>query len=190
LELNNSVGVVLDTKGVLPSRPEDLYRLQRLCLRIFGLLSRDIDEQAQNMAKAVSSVLKKKHRPALLGILQEELPVLIALYTLDRLAEDDRLSGQGLDEVLRSMLLPCFSISYQHLYDEPSDPLQHVLSRVDWYLDGDKGDPMEAFVHYTGTILGETFDDVAEMAEKLKDTMLSEMEARLSLAFRYEFTNG
>ena len=187
MNLKTNAEVVVETNGAVPTHPEDLYRLNRLCLRIYGLLSRDMPEQAKKMTDEAAGGIKKKQREILVNTLEEELPVLIALYSLDLLAADNRLSGQGIDELLRGLLLPCFSLSYHHLYDSTADPLKHVLARVDWYIDGDKGDPLDAFVNYISTVLGETIPDVEQMSNRLKEVLLPEIEARLELAFRYEF---
>ena len=174
-------------EGAVPSRPEDLYRLHRLCLRIYGLLSRDVPAQAAALAQAAGPSVKKKQRAALERTLQEELPVLIALHVLERLAADPRLSGPGLDELLRGLLLPCFSLSYQHLYEEPADPLAHVLARVDWYLDGDKGEPAAALIYFLTTVLNNKISGLDPLFSHLKEVFLPEMDSRLELAFRYEF---
>ena len=187
MNLSTTAEVVFETNGEVPSNQEDLYRLNRLCLRIYGLLARDVADMARKMADEAAGGIKKKQREFLLHTLEEELPVLIALYALDKLAVDARLAGQGIDELLRGLLLPCFSLSYHHLYDSAADPLKHVLARVDWYIDGDKGDPLDAFVNYISTVLGETIQDVELMSSRLKEVLLPEIGARLELAFRYEF---
>ena len=174
-------------EGGLPSRPEDLYRLHRLCLRIFGLLARDVPAQAAALAGVAGSGLRKKQRQALARVLEEELPVLIALYALKWLEGHRRLGGRGLGELLRGLLLPCFSLSYGDLYDQPADPLQHVLSRVDWYLDGDKGEPLEAFLHYLAMV-EEGPAELDSLRRHLEQELLPELERRLELAFRYEFS--
>ncbi len=173
--------------GAMPPRPEALYRLHRLCLRIYGLLSRDIDDQALALSEAPGLALKRKNRQALVQTLTDELPVLLALYALERLAKDQRLGGENLNDLLRGLLLPCFSLSYQRMYDEPSDPLKHVLARIDWYLDGEKGEPLDAFAHFISTILGEQLKDPAPLLKHLEASFLPEMDRRLDLAFRYEF---
>ncbi|MGD8561089.1 MAG: hypothetical protein PVG60_03860 [Desulfarculaceae bacterium] len=173
--------------GALPEKPEDLYRLHRLCLRIYGLLARDVPAQAQALTKAAGSSLRKKDRKALAQALEEELPVLIALYAQERLAKDPRLAGQGLADLLRGLLLPCFSLSYQHLYEQPADPLKHVLARVDWYLDGDKGEPLAAFLHFINAVSGARLGEEDPLVEHLKGVFLPELDSRLELAFRYEF---
>ncbi len=189
MNVSPTAEVVFETNGEVPANPEDLYRLNRLCLRIYGLLARDVNEQAKRMTDEAAGGMKKKQREILLNTLEEELPVLIALYALEQLALDARLEGQGIDELLRGLLLPCFSLSYHHLYDATADPLKHVLARVDWYIDGDKGDPLDAFVNYISTVLGETIQDVNRMSTKLREVLLPEIKSRLELAFRYEMHN-
>ena len=186
-QLKNSVSIP-PLEGAVPSRPENLYRLHRLCLRIYGLLGRDVPAQAAALAQSAGASLKKKQRSALERALQEELPVFIALHVMERLAADHRLAGPGLDELLRGLLLPCFSLSYQHLYEEPADPLVHVLGRVDWYLDGDKGEPAAALIYFLTTVLGNKISGLDPLLEQIRDTFLPEMDARLELAFRYEFS--
>lgn len=173
--------------GAVPPSPGDLHRLHRLCLHIYGLLTRDVEQQAAAMAQAGGVFLKKKQRQMLERTLAEELPVIIALHALDRLASDGRLTGDGLDELIRGMLLPLFAMSYRKLYDAPADPLSHVLARVDWYLDGEKGDPVSALIHFLHTALGEPLRDTAPLTGHVTEVFLPEMDKRLELAFRYEF---
>ena len=181
-------GALPSLEGALPPQPGDLFRLHRLCLYIYGLLTRDIPAQAQALAAAAGSTIRKKHRQGLARTLEEELPVLIALHVLERLAASGRLKDQGLDELLRGLLLPCFALSYQHLYEEPADPLQHVLARLDWYLDGDKGAPLSALAHFLGTAMGDKLGDPGPLLSHLENAFLPEMDQRLELAFRYEFS--
>lgn len=172
----------------VPAEPGDLFRLHRLCVHIYGLMCRDLPAQAQAMAASTGKALRKKQRQELAVTLQEELPVLIALHALDRLAAEHRLKGQGLDELIRGLLLPLFAMSYQHLYDQPTDPLKHVLARLDWYLDGDKGGSLEAFAHFLATAWGERLTESGPLLNHLHDVFLPEMDRRLELAFRYEFS--
>mgnify|MGYP000055993918 CR=1 FL=1 len=172
----------------LPAEPGNLFRLHRLCVHIYGLMCRDVPAQAQAMAAATGKALRKKQRQELAVTLQEELPVLIALHALDRLASENRIKGQGLDELIRGLLLPLFAMSYQQLYDQPADPLKHVLARLDWYLDGDKGGPLDAFTHFLSTVWGDRLPESGPLLKHLHDVFLPEMDRRLELAFRYEFS--
>jgi hypothetical protein len=176
-----------DLEGALPPKPQDLFRLHRLCLRIHGIMTRDIPVQATKLAEAVGKGLRKKARQDLTQTLAEDLPVILALHALDRLAADPRFHNNNLVDLLRGLLLPCFSLSYQHLYEEMQDPLKHVLARLDWYLDGDKGEPLGAFTHLAATLLGDQPHDPAPLLKHLTENLLPEMDRRLELAFRYEF---
>jgi hypothetical protein len=176
-----------DLAGALPPKPQDLYRLHRLCLRIHGLMTRDIAAQAVKLAEAVGRGLRKKARRDLTQTLAEDLPVILALHAMDRLAGEPRFHNPALLELLRSLLLPCFSLSYQHLYADMQDPLKHVLARLDWYLDGDKGEPVGAFTHLAATLLGDQPHDPAPLLKHISENLLPEMDKRLELAFRYEF---
>lgn len=174
-------------EGALPTQAGELFRLHRLCLHSYGLMCRDVAAQAQALAAAAGKSLRKKHRQELAAVLKDELPVLIALHALDRLAAEPRLAGQGLGDLIRGLLLPLFAMSYQHLYDQPADPLKHVLARIDWYLDGEKGGPLEAFSHFLATVWGEKLPDHGPLLRHLQEILLPEMDRRLELAFRYEF---
>ena len=55
-------GALPSLEGALPPQPGDLFRLHRLCLYIYGLLTRDIPAQAQALAAAAGSTIRKKHR--------------------------------------------------------------------------------------------------------------------------------
>lgn len=176
-----------DLSGALPADPAQLMRLSRLCLRIYGLLTRDIPTQAAAMGQSVGGALNKKERQQLVQVLGDELPVIMALHALDRLGQEEALARSGLSELLRGLLLPCFSLSYSHLYAELADPLRQFLDRVDWYLDGDKGQPLEAFAHLASTLLGEHLADPEALVAHLRESLLPEMDRRLELAFRYEF---
>ncbi|MFH1057341.1 MAG: hypothetical protein V1797_01520 [Pseudomonadota bacterium] len=176
-----------DLGGALPADPTQLMRLNRLCLRIYGLLTRDIPAQAAEMVAAAGGSLGKKERQTLIQVLGDELPVIMALHALERLDREEALSRSGLSELLRGLLLPCFSLAYSRLYAEPADPLRQFLDRVDWYLDGDKGQPLEAFAHLASTLLGEHLEDMGPLVKHLSESLLPEMDRRLELAFRYEF---
>lgn len=179
-----------ELEGAVPPVPSDLHRLHRLCLHIYGLLTRDIDQQAQTIAQEAGHFLKKKQRILLQETLADELPVIIALHVLERLDSDERLRGGGLGELLPGMLLPFFALSYRQLYDQPTDPLKYVLARVDWYLDGGQDDSVAALIHFLHTAMGEPLRDTAPLTGHLKEVFLPEMDQRLELAFRYEFSQG
>jgi hypothetical protein len=172
--------------GARPPEPAELMRLHRLCLHAYGLLCRDVEAQAQALARTAGG-LRKKHRVELADTLAQELPVLIALHAMDRLASHPRLARQGLAELVRSLLLPLFAMSYRRLYERPADPLKHVLDRLDWYLDGDKGEPVAAFSHFLATAWGERLPQREALVRHLEYQLLPEMDRRLDLAFRYEF---
>lgn len=176
-----------DLGGALPPEPAQLLRLNRLCLRIYGLLSRDIPDQAAAMVGAAAGSLGKKDRRELVQVLTDELPVIMALHALERLGREEALGRSGLSELLRGLLLPCFSLFYSQLYAQPSDPLRQFLDRVDWYLDGEKGDPLEAFAHLAATLLGKHLSDPAPLLAHLQERLLPELDRRLELAFLYEF---
>ncbi len=173
-------------EGAIPARPLDLFRLHRLCLRIYGLMTRDLPAQALNLAQASGS-LSKKDRQSLTQTLTDELPMILALHALERLEADQRLAQMGLSEFLRGLLLPCFSLSYSQLYGEASDPLKMALARLDWYLDGDKGNPQEALAYFAATMLGDHLADTSPLLQHIEKHLLPEMDKRLDLAFRYEF---
>ncbi len=175
-------------ENALPADPGNLFRLHRLCLHIYGLMCRDIPVQAQALAQAAGKSLRKKQRQELADTLKEELPVLIALHALDRLAAEPKLTGAGLDELIRGLLLPLFAMSYQNLYDQPADPLKLVLAKLDWYLDGEKGGPLDAFTHFLSTIWGDRLPESGPLLRHLQEKFLPEMDHRLELAFRYEFS--
>jgi hypothetical protein len=173
-------------EGAIPARPLDLFRLHRLCLRIYGLMTRDLPAQALSLAQAAGP-LSKKDRQSLAETLTDELPVILALHALERLEANQRLASLGLSEFLRGLLLPCFSLSYSQLYGEASDPLKMALARLDWYLDGDKGNPQEALAYFAATMLGDHLSDTGPLLKHIEEQLLPEMDKRLELAFRYEF---
>ncbi len=165
---------------------EDIQRFHRLGLRIYGILARDLPAQAARLAQAAGSRLRRRHREELRQAALEELPVVYALYALERLAGDPRLSGPGDNELLRALLLPCFALSFAGLYERPADPLKHFLARVDWYLDGEKAAPATAFLQYLKMLLGDKLGRPERVAQHLEQVLLPELESRLELAFRYE----
>ena len=173
-------------QGALPASTESLNLLHRLCLRIYSLMIRDVADQAAKAASGWSKGLRKKSRQDLGRLLEEELPIIIALYALERLEAEPRLAGQGLADLVRSLLLPCFSISYSHLYDLPQDPLEHVHGRLDWYLDGNKGNPLEALAMYVATVLGVEAKECMPLGEQINQELTPLWDRRLDLAFRYE----
>lgn len=173
-------------EGAIPARPLDFFRLHRLCLRIYGLMMRDLPAQASTLAQAAGA-LGKKDRQALTQTLIDELPIILALHALERLEADQRLASLGLSEFLRGLLLPCFSLAYSQLYAEATDPLKQVLARLDWYLDYDKGNPQEALAYFASTILGDHLANTGPLLKQIEAHLLPEMDKRLDLAFRYEF---
>lgn len=173
-------------EGAIPARPLDLFRLHRLCLRIYGLMTRDLPAQASALAQAAGS-LSKKDRLSLTQTLTDELPIILALHALERLEAEQRLASMGLSEFLRGLLLPCFSLSYSQLYEEATDPLKLALARLDWYLDYDKGNPQEALAYFASTTLGDHLADTGPLLARIEKNLLPEMDKRLDLAFRYEF---
>ena len=175
-------------KGALPQRPDDYHLLHRFCLRVYGLLTRDISRQAEALAQAAGPGVRKKNRQLIKEAVEEELPVLMALYSLERLAMDQLLDDEGVADLVRSQLLSCFSLSYLDLYDKPDDPLKHVFNRVDWYLDGDKGDPLNAFVQCLVMVLGDKLGDPDLLLRHLNTVLLPELDQRLELAYRYDFS--
>lgn len=171
-----------------PSSLEDLFSLQRLCLRIFGLMTYDLEEQvAKLMGAGGSNAVRRKGRQTLETTLHEELPVLLLIHATGRLTEDPRIKEQDLAGLVYGLLLPCFSICYRKLYAKPADPYAHVLARLDWYLDGDKGDPIDCFTRLTTTLLGDDLRDPDPLLGHLEHELIPEMDRRYELAFRYEF---
>ena len=171
----------------IPSEPEELYRLGRLAMRIYGLLCRDLEEVVNRWVAAASGVIKRKDRKETARQLVEELPVLLLIHVLDRINEQPFFAKSGVAELLRGLLVPCFSLEYRHLYDQSTDPVKQVLSRLDWYLDGDKTDMVGAFEHFSVTLVNDGLKDAAPLHQHLGEVILPEMDNRLDLAFRYEF---
>jgi hypothetical protein len=156
-------------------------------LRIFGLMTWDVEAHARDMVKAAGLSLRRKDGRALQKALNEELPVLFLIHAADKLTHDDRLIDQGLVELTYGLLLPCFSLCYQHLYEKPADPLKHLLARLDWYLDGDKADAQSAFMQVISTMMGDALEHSASLLDHLNREVLPQMDQRYELAFRYEF---
>lgn len=170
-----------------PVDVEGLFQLHRLCLRIFGLMTHDLDQQVATLMGAGSNAVRRKARATLEKTLREELPVLLLIHAADRLTTDSRMVKQDLAPLAYGLLLPCFSICYNNFYGDPSDPLKHVLAKLDWYLDGDKGDSLGAFTRLTTTLLGDDLRDPDPLLGYLEHELLPEMDRRYELAFRYEF---
>lgn len=171
----------------IPADVEGLFQVHRLCLRIFGLMTYDLGEQVANLVSVGGNAVRRKARPTLEKTLAEELPVLLLIHATERLTKDKRIVKQDLAPLAYGLLLPCFATCYDHLYAEPADPLKHVLARLDWYLDGDKGDSLGAFSHLTTTLLGDDLRDPDPLLGHLEHELLPEMDRRYELAFRYEF---
>lgn len=162
----------------------DIYRWHRLCLRIYGMLTWDINQQVEDLAAAAHSFVKRGGRAALSEILRDDMPVILALYAMDYLEKQ----SNNMPAVTREILLPCFSLSYSRLYaSKLDDPLKHFLARMDWFLDGEKGDPGEALSHVLTTTLGDKIKNAAPVVEHLSKIVLPEMNRRMWVAWRSEF---
>ena len=173
--------------GAQPANGEELCRLQRLSLRIFGLMTWDLSQNAREMVQAAGLSLRRKDGRNLHKALSEELPVLLLIHAAEKLTSDDRLLEQELVDLTYGLLLPCFSLCYQNLYEKPADPLKHLLARLDWYLDGDKDNAQGAFMQVLETIMGGAMEHSKALLEHLNRTLLPLMDQRYELAFRYEF---
>lgn len=178
---------VVSAATAVGQQTEEMLRLQRLCVRIYGLFSRDLDEQVDGLIKATGTALGRAQRKEFAPALREELPVLLLIHALDRLEGDERLSAPGLNELVRGMLLPCFSLSYQHLDRRTIDPLAHVLERLDWYLDGGQAGLTGAFHYYAASLAGPGLADSEPMEAYLDGRLIPELDRRLETAFRAEW---
>lgn len=187
LEPSSNIPTLPPLAEAIPSNVDGLFQLHRLCLRIFGLMTYDLEEQVATLVGVGGSAVRRKARPTLEKTLAEELPVLLLIHAAERLTTDKRITKQDLAPLTYGLLLPCFATCYNHLYAEPADPLKHVLARLDWYLDGDKGDSFGAFSHLTTALLGDDLRDPAPLLGHLEHELLPEMDRRYELAFRYEF---
>ncbi len=171
-------------QGLDLSQLPSLYRWHRLCLRVYGMLTWDIAQQVDAMVEAAQGVIKRSSRAALSDLLRDDLPVILALYAMEHFAEN----YASLSSVAQEILLPCFSLSYSKLHaDKMQDPLKHLLARMDWFLDGEKGDPAEALSHVLTTALDGKLKDPAPLLEYLSKTLLPEMDRRMLVAWRSEF---
>jgi hypothetical protein len=147
----------------------------------------DLSQNAREMVLASGLSLRRKDGRTLHRALQDELPVLLLIHTADKLTSDDRLLEQNLVDLTYGLLLPCFSLCYQNLYEKPADPLKHLLARLDWYLDGDKDNAQSAFLQVLDTIMGSAAEHSQALLDYLNQTLLPLMDERYELAFRYEF---
>lgn len=182
-EAENGSGQLL---GALPPEPNQLFRLHRLCVRLFSQLTKDLAEQVEAVVEAAGGSWRKQ-KQALGQVLEAELPILILLRVLDGLEKDDRLDQPGLLDLLRGLLLPLFSICFARLHDHPSEQLKRVLSRIDWYLDFDSDDPVEAFAAYCAAESGPALKDRAALVAWLREKFMPEVDLRLRNTLRQEF---
>ena len=165
----------------------DIHKLHRLSLRIYGQITWNIQEQITALVNAADDVLKKSSQKALQEILQEELPVILALHALDCIneyADDKKLAEQ-----LREMLIPCFALSYSQLYaDKTQDPLRHILAKLDWYLDGDQESYSSVLAQMLRTLLGNKLKAPEPLINLLNENILPEINQRFLTAWRLEFS--
>ena len=162
----------------------DIYRWQRLCLRIYGMLTWDLPQQIEALVTAAQGMIKRSSRGALSNLLHEDMPVILALYAMEHLNE----TAPHAPLAAKEMLLPCLSLSYSQLFgDKLQDPLKHFLARMDWFLDGEKGDPSEALSFILSTLLEGKLKDATPLVQYLEQTMLPKMDRRMAVAWRSEF---
>jgi hypothetical protein len=89
-------------------------------------------------------------------------------------------------EVAKEMLMSCFSLSYCNLFaSKTEDPMKHFLTRMDWFLDGEKGSPSQALSRVLTAILN--LKDVSPLVEYMDKILLPEMDRRMLVAWRREF---
>ena len=69
----------------VPPKPEELFRLHRLCLWIYNSFTSDMKERGTELAAAAGTGLKKKERQTLQEALAGEMPVLLLIHALERL---------------------------------------------------------------------------------------------------------
>ena len=165
----------------------NMHKLHRLSLRIYGQITWNMQEQIADLLNAADDVLKKSSKKILQEILQEELPAILALHALDCINE--YAGDKKLAEQLREMLIPCFALSYNQLYaDKAQDPLRHILAKLDWYLDGDKGSYAAVLAQMLRTILGNKLKDPEPLVNLLNESILPEVNQRFLTAWRLEFS--
>ncbi len=173
--------------GAIPSEPKELFKLQRLCLRLYAQTTMDLDKQAQQLVEAAGSSLRKRDRQVLAELIAEELPVLWLIHLLDLMGGPGSES-HDIKEMLEGLVVPCYALSYHNSGEEKDDPFQHVLNRLDWYLDGDKSDMASAFEYFLDSILEPEVKDPKPLLEHLRSKLHPEMGARLEVAYLYEFS--
>ena len=160
----------------------DLFRWHRVCLRVYGMLTWDLDQQVETMVNSMEGT-KRSTRKALTDLLHAELPVILGLYALERLQK----VVPNLPKVAQEMLLPCFSLSYSDLFgDKLEDPLKHFLARLDWFLDAGN-DPAETLNTVLTTSLENKVKDINPILNCMKEDIFPEIDRRVILAWRCEF---
>jgi hypothetical protein len=165
-----------------PAFLANLYRWHKVCLRIYGLLTYDLDRQVEKISDAVGAN-KRQLRKSLSKLLEEDMPVVLGLYALEQLQK----MVPNLPLPLQEMLLPCFSLSYSHLFARKGeDPLKYLLSRIDWFLDETRN-PEESLSMVLGTIFKNKLKDPGELLEYLQQVIFPEARRRIMLAWRSEF---
>jgi hypothetical protein len=162
-----------------------VYRWHRVCLRIYGILTYDLDRQIKELSDAAGAGGRQLRGPV--GkLLREDLPVILGLYALKQLQN----MVPGLPLAAQEMLLPCFSLSYSELFARKGeDPLNCLLSRVDWFLD-EACDPEEALILLLNAVFKNKLKAPDALLDYIREVIFSEAKRRITLAWRSEFPGG
>lgn len=170
----------------VPPDPGQLFRLQRLCVRLYTVLTRDLDQVTDDLVKAAGG--KWPGQKKQLGdLFKAELPILIVLRVLEGLENDERFDRPELAELLRGLLLPLFALRFQDLHEQASEQMKRVHSRIDWYLDFESDDPVDVFCIYCGAEAGSALKNPEGMKQFLLGTIIPEVDQRLQRTLRGEF---
>ena len=183
LDRQNSSQSLMDA---VPPDQGQLFRLQRLCVRLYTVLTKDLDQLTDELVKAAGGKWPGQKRQ-LADLFKAELPILIALRVLEGLGRDERFDQPELAELMRGLLLPLFALRFQDLYEQASEQMKRVLTRIDWYLDFESDDPVDVFGIYCGAEAGAAMKDPEGMKTYLKGTILPEIDQRLQRTLRGEF---
>jgi hypothetical protein len=163
-------------------------RLVRLAVRIYGLISERFPAQTEGLLDVLDSVKKasKKRRDERRLILDQELPPVILILTLNYLGNHEEFSAEEIEPLL-GYLVSVFSLEYKERYSDQQDPLKEMLGRIDWYLDGDKGSVEELLAFFLGEELHLKSEDLVEpLAAYVQEEMIPELAKKIDLSFLYE----
>lgn len=148
-----------------------LYKILHLAARIHGLIWATYPEFEAELVDIVteSGKRQRKKKADQIASVTNELPVLLLISVLRAQEKQSPEMDPEEAEFLKSCLVHFFATHTAGRYLEQVDPIKELLSRVDWYLDGQSASPGELFSQFVTSI----FPDLKEGSPARLDKLIN-----------------